>query len=41
MASLGFALFSIPLFLNLLYEDDFGLTAFERGILGTAMGYPA
>jgi ABC-type branched-subunit amino acid transport system ATPase component/predicted MFS family arabinose efflux permease len=40
MASLGFALFSIPLFLNLVYEDDFGLSAFERGLLSTAMSVP-
>jgi ABC-type branched-subunit amino acid transport system ATPase component/predicted MFS family arabinose efflux permease len=41
MAALGFALFSIPLFLNLVYEDDFGLSAFERGLLSTAMSVPA
>ena len=40
MASLGFALFSVPLFLNLIFEDEFGLSAFERGLLGTAMSVP-
>ena len=40
MASLGFALFSVPLFLNLIYDDEFGLSAFERGLLSTAMSVP-
>ena len=33
MAALGFALFSVPLFLNLLLEDRFGLDGFDRGLL--------
>jgi ABC-type branched-subunit amino acid transport system ATPase component/predicted MFS family arabinose efflux permease len=40
MASLGFALFTIPLFLNLVYEDDFGLSAFQRGLLSTGISLP-
>ncbi|MEL7207808.1 MAG: MFS transporter, partial [Actinomycetota bacterium] len=32
MAAVGFALFTIPLFVNLFLEDEFGLTAFERGV---------
>lgn len=30
---LGFALFSVPLFLNLLLEERFGLDAFDRGVV--------
>lgn len=30
---LGFALFSVPLFLNLFLEDAFGLDALERGVV--------
>jgi len=30
---LGFALFSVPLFLNLYLEDRFGLDAFDRGVV--------
>jgi ABC-type branched-subunit amino acid transport system ATPase component/predicted MFS family arabinose efflux permease len=43
---LGFALFSVPLFLNLYLEDRFGLDAFDRGIvlsltyLGGLVGAP-
>ncbi len=40
MAALGFALFSIPLFLNLYLEDHFGLSAWERGIFGSAVAVP-
>jgi ABC-type branched-subunit amino acid transport system ATPase component/predicted MFS family arabinose efflux permease len=40
MAALGFALFTIPLFLNLLLEDEFGLDALERGFVGSAMVLP-
>ena len=35
MAALGFALFSIPLFLNLYLEDELGLSAWERGVFGS------
>ena len=41
MAALGFALFTIPLFLNLFLEDEFGLSAFERGIFGSLTILPA
>ena len=41
MAALGFALFTIPLFLNLFLEDEFDLTAFERGIFGSLTILPA
>ncbi len=40
MAALGFALFSIPLFLNLYLEDHFGLTAWHRGIFGSVTALP-
>ncbi|MCU1399703.1 MAG: transporter related [Acidimicrobiales bacterium] len=41
IAALGFALFSIPLFLNLYLEDHFGLTAWHRGIVGSAIAAPS
>ena len=41
MASLGFALFSLPLFLNLFLEDELGLDAFERGLFSSATYVPA
>ena len=40
MASLGFALFSIPLFLNLYLEDELGLSAWDRGLFGAAVAVP-
>jgi ABC-type branched-subunit amino acid transport system ATPase component/predicted MFS family arabinose efflux permease len=40
MASLGFALFSIPLFLNLYLEDTLGLSAWERGVFGALVALP-
>ncbi len=40
MAALGFALFSIPLFLNLYLEDDLGLSAWERGLFGSIVAVP-
>jgi ABC-type branched-subunit amino acid transport system ATPase component/predicted MFS family arabinose efflux permease len=40
MAALGFALFSVPLFLNLLLEDRFGLDAFERGLFAALVAIP-
>jgi ABC-type branched-subunit amino acid transport system ATPase component/sugar phosphate permease len=40
MASLGFALFSIPLFLNLIFEHRFGLGGFERGLATSATIVP-
>jgi ABC-type branched-subunit amino acid transport system ATPase component len=40
MAALGFALFSIPLFLNLYLEDHFGLSAWERGVFGALVALP-
>jgi ABC-type branched-subunit amino acid transport system ATPase component/sugar phosphate permease len=40
MAALGFSLFSIPLFLNLYLDDQFGLTAWQRGIFGSAVALP-
>ena len=41
MAALGFALFSTPIFLNLFFEDELGLDAFERGLVGTVTFLPA
>jgi ABC-type branched-subunit amino acid transport system ATPase component/predicted MFS family arabinose efflux permease len=40
MAALGFALFSIPLFLNLHLEDELGLSAGERGVFGALVALP-
>ena len=40
MASLGFALFSVPLFLNLIFEHRFGLGGFERGLATSATIVP-
>ncbi len=40
MAALGFALFSIPLFLNLYLDDHFGLTAWQRGVFGSVVAVP-
>jgi ABC-type branched-subunit amino acid transport system ATPase component/predicted MFS family arabinose efflux permease len=40
MAALGFALFSVPLFLNLFLEDEFGLSAWERGLFGAVTMTP-
>ena len=40
MAALGFALFSIPLFLNLYLEDELGLSAWERGVFGSLVAIP-
>ena len=40
MAALGFALFSIPLFLNLHLEDELGLSAAERGAFGALVALP-
>ncbi len=40
MAALGFALFSIPLFLNLYLEDELGLSAWERGLFGAVVALP-
>ena len=41
MAALGFALFSTPLFLSLYFEDELGLSAFERGLVATITAVPA
>jgi ABC-type branched-subunit amino acid transport system ATPase component/sugar phosphate permease len=40
LASLGFALFSVPLFLNLFFDEQLGLDAMERGLLASAMAIP-
>jgi ABC-type branched-subunit amino acid transport system ATPase component/sugar phosphate permease len=40
MAALGFALFSIPLFLNLYLGDTLGLSAWQRGIFGSLVAVP-
>jgi ABC-type branched-subunit amino acid transport system ATPase component/sugar phosphate permease len=40
MSALGFALFSIPLFLNLYLEDELGLSAWERGVFGAVVALP-
>ena len=40
LAALGFALFTVPLFVNLILEDEFGLSAFERGLIGSSVIVP-
>ena len=40
MASLGFALFSVPLFLNLYLDDELGLSAWQRGLFVSAAAVP-
>ena len=40
MAALGFALFSTPLFLNLYFDEELGLSAFERGVVATIVAVP-
>lgn len=41
IGALGFALFSIPLFLNLFLEDHYDLSAFDRGLVGSIAVVPA
>ena len=41
LAALGFALFSLPLFINLILKDTYGLNAWHRGIFGSAVALPA
>jgi ABC-type branched-subunit amino acid transport system ATPase component/sugar phosphate permease len=41
MAALGFFLFSVPLFLNLILKDEFGLSAWHRGIFGSVTAVPS
>jgi ABC-type branched-subunit amino acid transport system ATPase component/predicted MFS family arabinose efflux permease len=40
MAALGFALFTAPLFLNLYFDEELGLDAFERGVIATIVAVP-
>ena len=40
MAALGFALFSVPLFVNLYLEDELGMSAWERGVFGSLVVLP-
>jgi ABC-type branched-subunit amino acid transport system ATPase component/predicted MFS family arabinose efflux permease len=40
-AAMGFALFTGPVLANLFLEDQYGLSAFERGLVGTATGVVA
>jgi ABC-type branched-subunit amino acid transport system ATPase component/sugar phosphate permease len=40
MAALGFALFSVPLFLNLYLSDNLGLGAWDRGVFGALVALP-
>ena len=41
IGALGFGLFSVPIFLNLFMEDTFGLSAFERGAVGSVAVVPS
>jgi ABC-type branched-subunit amino acid transport system ATPase component len=40
MAALGFALFSVPLCINRLLQDQFGLDAWQRGLFGSVTALP-
>jgi ABC-type branched-subunit amino acid transport system ATPase component/predicted MFS family arabinose efflux permease len=40
MAALGFALFSVPLFLNLYLKDSLGMSAWHRGVFGSLVALP-
>ena len=37
-AAMGFGLFTGPVLANLFLEEEFGLDAFERGLVGTIGG---
>jgi ABC-type branched-subunit amino acid transport system ATPase component/predicted MFS family arabinose efflux permease len=37
-AAMGFGLFTTPILANLFLEDEYGLGAFDRGVVGTCMG---
>ena len=41
VGALGFALFSIPLFLNLFLEHQYGLDAIDRGLVAAAIALPS
>ncbi len=41
IGALGFGLFSVPIFLNIFMEDTFGLSAFERGVVGSIVVVPS
>jgi ABC-type branched-subunit amino acid transport system ATPase component/sugar phosphate permease len=41
IGALGFALFSVPLFVNVLLKDHFGLEAFDRGLVSAVAQVPA
>ncbi len=41
VGALGFALFSIPLFFNLFLEHEYGLGAFDRGLVNAATYLPS
>ena len=41
IGALGFGLFSVPIFLNLYMEDAFGLSAFQRGVIGSLVVVPS
>ncbi len=38
-AALGFSLFTVPVLANLYMEEDFGLDAFERGVVTSIAGF--
>lgn len=41
IGALGFGLFSVPIFLNIFMEDTYGLSAFERGVIGSIVVVPS
>ena len=41
IGALGFGLFSVPIFLNIFMQDTFGLSAFQRGVVGSIVVVPS
>ena len=41
IGALGFGLFSVPIFLNVFLKDHYGLSAFERGMVGSIIVVPS
>ncbi len=41
IGALGFGLFSVPIFLNIYMEDAFGLSAWQRGVIGSLVVVPS
>src|SRR6185503_5078445 len=41
IGALGFGLFSVPIFLNIYMEDTYGLSALQRGLVGSIVVVPS